>query len=171
MGTNYKGSEKEIITLNSFIKLVRAYESISSRLYMFFGQHGLTESQFYALDVLYNLGEINQKELGKKISRSEGNITMVVNNLLKRKLIKKKKSRDDKRIFIIELTGAGKDLYEKVFSGFLTAMMNEFEGISKKELKQFQKVCKKIGLKNPKKQMPNKFQIKNSNLQTLNFGV
>jgi MarR family 2-MHQ and catechol resistance regulon transcriptional repressor len=148
MGTNYKGSEKEIIVLNSFIKLVRAYESLSSRLYMFFEKHGLTESQFYLLDVLNNLGEMNQKELGKKICRSEGNITMVVKNLEKRKLVKKTQSEVDKRIYIIKIKKEGRKLYESVFTKFLKALMHEFEAANEKELLRFQKICKKIGLKN-----------------------
>lgn len=155
MGTNYKGTTKEINVLNSFIKLVRAHESLSSRLYMLFEKGGLTESQFYLLDAIYHLGPMNQKVLGKKISRSEGNITMVVNNLEKRKLIKKKQSDGDKRIYIIKLKNEGRELYEKVFPKFLKAIMNEFAGIGGKEHKEFQRVCKQIGLKNPKYQLPN----------------
>jgi len=144
MATHYKGSLKEVNILNSYIKLVRAFESISSRLYMKLDKEGLTESQFYLLDVLYHCGPMNQKELGKKIFRSEGNITMIVNNLERRKLIKKKQNPDDKRIYIIKLKTEGKELYEKVFPKFLKAMMREFEGIKEKEHKEFQKVCKKI---------------------------
>ena len=147
MATHYKGSPKEVNILNSYIKLVRAFESISSRLYMKLDKEGLTESQFYLLDVLYHCGPMKQKELGKKIFRSEGNITMVVNNLEKRKLIKKKQNPDDIRIYIIKLKTEGKELYEKVFPKFLNAMIREFEGIKEKEHKEFQKVCKKIGLK------------------------
>ena len=147
MGTHHKGSSTEVNTLNSYIKLVRAFESTSSRLYMKLAKEGLTESQFFTLDVLYNLGSMNQKELGKKIFRSEGNITMVVNNLEKQKLIKKKQSEDDKRVYIIKLKNEGKELYEKVFPKFLKIIMSEFEGIKEKEHKEFQKVCKKIGLK------------------------
>jgi len=147
MATHYKGSLKEVNILNSYIKLVRAFESISSRLYMKLDKEGLTESQFYLLDVLYHCGSMNQKELGKKIFRSEGNITMVVNNLERRNLIKKKQNPDDKRIFIIKLKTEGKELYEKVFPKFLKAMMREFEGIKEKEHKEFQKICRRIGLK------------------------
>ena len=147
MATHYKGSLKEVNILNSYIKLVRAFESISSRLYMKLDKEGLTESQFYLLDVLYHCGPMNQKELGKKIFRSEGNITMVVNNLERRKLIKKKQNPDDKRIYIIKLKTEGKELYEKVFPKFLKAMMREFEGIKEKEHKEFQKICRRIGLK------------------------
>jgi len=147
MATHYKGSLKEVNILNSYIKLVRAFESISSRLYMKLEKEGLTESQFYLLDVLYHCGSMNQKELGKKIFRSEGNITMVVNNLERRKLIKKKQNPDDKRIYIIKLKTEGKELYEKVFPKFLKTMMREFEGIKEKEHKEFQKICRRIGLK------------------------
>jgi MarR family transcriptional regulator, 2-MHQ and catechol-resistance regulon repressor len=147
MGTHFKGSSTEVNALNSYIKLVRAFESTSSRLYMKLAKEGLTESQFFTLDVLYHLAPMNQKELGKKIFRSEGNITMVVNNLEKQKLVKKKQSEDDKRVYIIKLKNEGKELYEKVFPKFLKIIMSEFEGIKEKEHKEFQKVCKKIGLK------------------------
>jgi MarR family transcriptional regulator, 2-MHQ and catechol-resistance regulon repressor len=147
MGTHFKGSSTEVNALNSYIKLIRAFESTSSRLYMKLAKEGLTESQFFTLDVLYHLGSMNQKELGKKIFRSEGNITMVINNLEKQKLIKKKQSEDDKRVYIIKLNNEGKELYEKVFPKFLKIITSEFEGIKEKEHKEFQKVCKKIGLK------------------------
>ena len=147
MGTHYKGSLKEVNTLNSYIKLIRSFESISSHLYMKLAKEGLTETQFFTLDVLYHLGSMNQKDLGKKISRSEGNITMVVNNLEKQKLIKKKQNEYDKRVYIIKLRNEGKELYERVFPKFLKIIMSEFEGIKEKEHKEFQKVCKKIGLK------------------------
>ena len=147
MGTHYKGLSTEVNALNSFIKLTRAYESISSHLYMKLAKEGLTESQFFALDALYHLGPMNQKDLGRKISRSEGNITMVVNNLEKQKLIKKKQSFKDKRVYIIKLKNNGKKLYEKVFPKFLISTMKEFEGIKENEQIEFQKVCKRIGLK------------------------
>ncbi len=147
MATHYTGSVKEVNVLNSYIKLVRAYESINSRLYMKLAKEGLTLSQFYMLDVLYHLGPMNQKELGKKIFRSEGNITMVVNNLEKRKLIKKKQSGDDKRVYIIRVKNEGRELYEKIFPKFLKTITSEFEGIKEKEHKEFQKICKRIGLK------------------------
>jgi MarR family transcriptional regulator, 2-MHQ and catechol-resistance regulon repressor len=147
MGTHYKGSLKEINTLNSYIKLLRAFGSISSKLYIKLAKEGLTESQFHLLDALYHLGPMNQKELGKKIFRSEGNITMVVNNLEKQKIIKKKQSEEDKRVCIIKLNKEGRELYEKVFPKFLKVIMVEFDRIKANEHKEFQKTCKKISMK------------------------
>jgi hypothetical protein len=45
------------------------------------------------------------------------------------------------------LRNEGKELYERVFPKFLKIIMSEFEGLKEKEHKEFQKVCKKIGLK------------------------
>ncbi len=52
---------------------------------------GLTESQFGVLDSLFHLGPMKQKEIGKKILKSGGNITMVINNLEKRGIGSEKK--------------------------------------------------------------------------------
>ena len=81
MGTHFSGSKKNIEALNSYIKLIRSAESLSSKINLQLSEFGLTESQFGVLDALYHLGPMKQKELGKKILKSGGNITMVINNL------------------------------------------------------------------------------------------
>lgn len=147
MGTHYQGTPQEISVLNSFIKMVRAYESLSSQIYLKLEREGLTESQFFLLDAIYHLGPLNQKVLSTKISCSEGNMTMVVNNLEKRGLIKKKQSQDDRRIYIIKLKKKGRKLYEKVFPKFLKTLTADFVGITEREHEYFQKISKKIGKK------------------------
>ncbi|HSR18242.1 MAG TPA: hypothetical protein VLM39_09160, partial [Ignavibacteriaceae bacterium] len=64
MGTRYKGTKKEIIALDTYIKLIRSSESVRTRINAFIITKGLTEIQFSALDALYHLGPLNQKELG-----------------------------------------------------------------------------------------------------------
>ena len=66
MGTHYPGSKKTTEALNSYIKLIRAAESLSSKINLELNEFGLTESQFGVLDALYHLGSMKQKELGKK---------------------------------------------------------------------------------------------------------
>jgi MarR family 2-MHQ and catechol resistance regulon transcriptional repressor len=146
MGTRYKGSLEEINALNTYIKLFRASESVRSRLYLKLAEEGLTESQFYLLDVLYHLGPSNQKDISKKIFKSEGNVTMIINNLEKQKLVKKKKSKDDGRVYIINLTDEGKNLYENFFPIFLKSILSEFSELNGKDIKRFQKICRRIGL-------------------------
>ncbi|MHB1686515.1 MAG: MarR family winged helix-turn-helix transcriptional regulator [Ignavibacteriaceae bacterium] len=150
MSTNFKGTTKEINALNVYIKLIRSSESLSSRINLILDKKGLTISQFAVMDVLYNLGSLSQKDLGKKILRSGGNITMVVDNLEKQSLVERERSQDDRRYFIIHLTKKGKKFFEKIFPIFLHAVVKEFDVLSEKEQIEFQRMCKLVGLKEGK---------------------
>lgn len=70
MGTRYKGSKKEIRTLNAFIKLMRATESMNNRLNKHLADADLTVSQFGVLEALLHLGPLNQKSLAEKLLKS-----------------------------------------------------------------------------------------------------
>ncbi len=147
MGTNFKGTEKEIKALDVYIKLIRASESLSSRINSKLDKKGLTISQFAVLDVLYNLGPLSQKDLGKKILRSGGNITMVIDNLEKQSFVERERSQEDRRFFIIHLTKKGKKFFAKIFPIFLDSVLKEFSVLTDKEQIEFQRMCKLVGLK------------------------
>ncbi len=147
MGTNFKGTEKEVKALDVYIKLIRASESLSSRINSKLDKKGLTISQFAVLDVLYNLGPLSQKDLGKKILRSGGNITMVIDNLEKQSFVERERSQEDRRFFIIHLTKKGKKFFAKIFPIFLDSVLKEFSVLTDKEQIEFQRMCKLVGLK------------------------
>jgi len=146
MGTHYNGTIKEINSLNVYIKLLRASDSLRGRLNLQILKKGLSESQFNMLDALYHLGPMPQKELGNKLFKSGGNITMVVDNLEKRKLVKRERSEHDRRIFIINITKQGKYLIEKLFPKIVSALVDEIGILNEEEQSNIQKACKKLGL-------------------------
>jgi len=146
MGTHYKGSKKNVESLNSYIKLIRFAETISSRINLDLGEFRLTESQFGVLDALFHLGPMKQKELGKKILKSGGNITMVINNLERRGLVQRKKGEKDKRQFIIHLTSNGRNSMNDLLPHIAKKIKKYFEILSKEEQKELQRLCKIIGL-------------------------
>ena len=67
MPTHYKGSPSEIATLDAFIKLTRASNTLHHQLSRSLAEYNLTESQFGVLEALYYLGPLNQRSLGEKI--------------------------------------------------------------------------------------------------------
>jgi len=146
MSSYYKGSKKEIEALNSYIKLIRSAEVISSKINLELNNHMLTESQFGVLDALFHLGPMKHRELRKKILKSGGNITMVVNNLEKRDFVQRKRSEKDKREFIIHLTSKGKNRIQEVLPTIVKKIKRNFEILSKDEQKELQRLCKIIGL-------------------------
>lgn len=146
MSTRYKGSPRELQSLNAFIKLKRASESLSSRLQQNLSNYNLTESQLGVLEALYHLGSMCQKELGMKILKSTGNITLVIDNLEKRKLVERLRNTNDRRYFTIELTAEGKKLIGDFMPIHVREIVKEFSILTKEELEILQKICKKIGL-------------------------
>ena len=65
-------------------------------------EDGLPLSQFGVLEALWHLGPLCQRDLGLKIRKSSGNMTMVVDNLEKRALVDRRKNADDRRVTAAE---------------------------------------------------------------------
>ena len=148
MGTKYKGTKKEVNALNSLIKITRAADSIRTRVLSAIGTTRITESQYYVLDTLYHSGPLTQKNIGEKVFRSGGNITLVIDNLEKRGYVKRVRGKEDRRYFTIHLTKAGKKMMDKTFPKFLKATTEEMSILSEEEHNELQRLSKKVGLKN-----------------------
>ena len=84
MPTHYKGAENEVRALNAFINLMRASDSLASRGALLLESQGLTHGQFGTMEALFHLGPLCQRQLGEKLLRSGGNLTMVIDNLEKK---------------------------------------------------------------------------------------
>jgi len=146
MGTHYKGTGREEKTLNAFIKLMRASESINNRLNRQLSDNDLTISQFGVLEALYHLGALNQKSLAEKLLKSGGNITLVIDNLEKNGWVERQRNPEDRRSVLIHLTPEGEKLIKDYFPRHLDHIMEEFDVLNPKELEQLSSICKKLGL-------------------------
>jgi MarR family transcriptional regulator, 2-MHQ and catechol-resistance regulon repressor len=147
MGTHHKGNKKEVTALNTYIKLVRAVESLNRRLYPLLLKHGLSESQFAVMEALFHLGPMTQRELSEKLLRSPGNITMVIDNLEKRNYVKRERGELDRRHYIIHLTLEGEKFVGKIFPEHVNSIVEELSVLSEEEQCALQKMCKEIGMK------------------------
>jgi len=146
MGTHYTGSSSEKNTLNTFIKMMRATESINNRLNKHLAEVDLTVSQFGTLEALYHLGPLNQRAIAEKLLKSGGNITMVIDNLEKSGYVTRKKDPQDRRAVLIHLTEKGDEFINDFFPKHLEKIKREFSVLSDSEKKQLAVICKKLGL-------------------------
>jgi len=146
MGTNYAGTKGERRALDAFIKLIRAGQSVSGRVEAHFSELGLTVSQFGVLEALLHLGPLNQKNLAAKILKSTGNITMVIDNLEKRGLVKRTRDENDRRHYSIGLTPKGAALIRPFFPKHVARIIGEMSILSGAELDVLGALCKKVGL-------------------------
>ncbi len=144
MGNSTSTSE-QTVSLDTFIKLMRATESVSSDIHRHLSAAGLSISQFGILEALYHRGNMSQKELAAKILKSAGNITMVINNLEKRGLALRERCTEDKRACIISLTPRGKALIAEIFPAHAAEIRKRMAVLTTKEQKNLGDLLKKLG--------------------------
>jgi len=152
MGTQYTGTREEKRALDAFIKLIRAAQSLSGRVEAHLSGLGLTVSQFGVLEALFHLGPLNQKNLAGKILKSTGNITMVIDNLEKRGLVKRTRDQDDRRHYSVGITRKGSGLIISFFPQHVARIVSEMSVLSGAEQDTLGKLCKKVGLQEPRPQ-------------------
>ncbi len=83
MPTHYSGTPKEVLALDTYIKLTRVVNGLVGRVSSNVALGGLTISQFGVLEALLHLGPLSQTMIGGKLLKSGGNITLVIDNLEK----------------------------------------------------------------------------------------
>ncbi len=145
MGTRYDGSKQEIRALNAFITLSRASESIHATLAGQLGRHELTTGQFGVLEALYFLGPQSQVQLGRKLLRTAGNVTVVVDNLERRGLITKSRSKEDRRRYVVRLTEAGRQKIDRLFPEHARHIAALFSVLSDQQQEQLIEICRSLG--------------------------
>lgn len=156
MGTRFKGKKEEILALDAYIKLMRASESITVRTGKVISANKLTVSQFGVLEALYHLGSMCQNELGKKLLKSGGNITMVIGNLEKIGYVERVREKMDRRFITVSLTGKGRAKIAEIFPQQVSLITQEMSALSAKEQIIFCKLCKKLGLNTSEKKVGKK---------------
>lgn len=147
MATKYLGSEKEVRALNSYIRLVRATEAVNARTGHSYAAVGLSVSQFGVLEALFHGGPLCQRDLAKKILKSTGNITMVIDNLEKRRLVQRERDAADRRFITIHLTDEGRKLISSIFPQQVAAILAEMGMLTDQEQEELGRLCRKLGLR------------------------
>lgn len=146
MPTHYHGTSEETLALESYIKLSRAAESVTQRVNAHLHNRGLTISQFGVLEALYHLGTLAVGQLGDKILKSSGNMTMVVDNLERRGLVERSRRKDDRRCVEVSLTPAGRQLVAELLPSHVDGVRATMGVLSSEELVQLGQLCRKLGI-------------------------
>lgn len=145
MGTRYQGTKDEVRALNTYIKLVRATDSVSSRIHRHLDASNLTITQFGVLEALLHLGPLYQRDLAFKLLKSGGNITLVIDNLEKRELVKRDRETQDRRCIKVSLTQKGQQLISQIFPYHVAAVMDEISILTPAEQEELARLCRRLG--------------------------
>src|SRR6202023_4289054 len=95
-------------------------------------QAGLGDSDFRVLEVLLHKGALPVNTLGPKVWLTPGSISVAVDRLEKKALVKRKNT-DDRRVRLVELTSKGRALVSRISRQHAAAMEEAAAVLSKEE--------------------------------------
>jgi MarR family 2-MHQ and catechol resistance regulon transcriptional repressor len=107
-------------------------------------QAGLGDSDFRVLEVLLHKGPLPVNTIGPKVWLTPGSISVAVDRLEKKSLVKRKNT-DDRRVRLVELTAKGRALVNKTFRKHASAMEEAAGVLSKEERLILVRLLKKLG--------------------------
>lgn len=143
--SRYRGDRVERLALSTYLKLTRVSETLWNRLAPGLQRHDLTPSQFGVLEALHHLGPMHQCDLGARILKSSGNMTLVIDNLEKRGLVRRERSAEDRRFIRVHLTDAGERLIRRVFPVHADAITRRLAVLTQEEQRALGNLCRKLG--------------------------
>jgi MarR family 2-MHQ and catechol resistance regulon transcriptional repressor len=77
--------------------------------------------------------------------KSSGNITLVVDNLEKRSLVRRQRDNNDRRMVQVQLTDTGYALISQLFPAHLAAIVEELSVLDLEEQAMLGRLCRKLG--------------------------
>ncbi|MFZ3333415.1 MAG: MarR family transcriptional regulator [Candidatus Acidiferrales bacterium] len=145
MPTHFQGCEDTVRALNAYINLVRASDSVLSKIGTHLESEGVTQGQFAVLEALLHLGPMCQHALAKKLLRSGGNMTLVVDNLQKQGWVKRVRQEKDRRMVQIHLTPKGRRLITRIFPEHAKAIARVMGELTPAEQEELRRIARKLG--------------------------
>lgn len=96
--------------------LYAASREVIKHYHPYLTQLGLTYTQYIAMMVLWADRRISVKELGRKLFLDSGTLTPVLKSLEEKGYVNRRRSSEDERVLIVEITDEGEALKERAVS-------------------------------------------------------
>ncbi len=145
MPVHYQGTPEAQRALEVYVKLSRALNALEARLAEHHAYGDLTASQFGVLEALYHLGPLCQGDLSAKLLKSGGNLTFVVDNLVRLGLVERERDAGDRRRVLVTLTEVGRERIAQLFPLHVQHIVAEFSVLSPEEQLTLAVLCRKLG--------------------------
>jgi MarR family 2-MHQ and catechol resistance regulon transcriptional repressor len=128
-----------------WLVLMKAYHALAARAEesLNLSATGLGDSDFRVLEALLSKGPLPVNTIGPKVWLTPGSISVAVDRLEEKKLVKRR-TTDDRRVRLVELTAKGRELVAKTFEKHAAAM-EKATSLSKDERLKLLALLKKLG--------------------------
>ena len=132
------------LNLKTLIALSRCTQNVHKREYKTIKEGGLTVSQFAVLEILFHKGDLKVSEIIDKILSTGGNMTVVIDNLVKVNLVKRCVDSKDRRVNLISITAEGRNLISEIFPKHLENINEIFSSLTSEEKENLISLLKKL---------------------------
>ncbi|HSH46834.1 MAG TPA: MarR family transcriptional regulator [Longimicrobiales bacterium] len=133
------------LTLKLFVVLSRAATAVTAHAEADVRRHGLSLAEFAALEALYHRGDLLVGELQRKVLKSSGGMTYVLDRLEDKGLTQRKPCAEDRRAMYASLTAAGRELMDGIFPAHAAALEAAMSALSGEEKAAAIELLRRLG--------------------------
>ncbi|WP_411347003.1 MarR family winged helix-turn-helix transcriptional regulator [Paenibacillus sp. WLX2291] len=133
------------LDLRLFRIWMKASKALVDNIQKDIASHKISNENFITLELLYSKGAHPVQKISEILSIPSGSITYVVNKLEQKGLVARKPNPDDRRAFNVDITDAGRALFDEVFPKHVHTISSNFASVSNEEKEQLIELLKKIG--------------------------
>ena len=130
----------------ALLHLLRTHEFLQQRLAEFFKQFQLTTTQYNVLRILRGAGRdgISCSEASERMVTADTDITRLFDRLESRKLLRRERSREDRRVVISRIADDGLALLKEIDKPLAEFHQRHFGHLGRRKLAQFVAVLESI---------------------------
>ena len=139
-------SEKQDRALELWVVLARAFDAISRHTRASVASFGLGATEFGVLEALYHKGPLPVCEVQRRILIESGSTTYVVDKLVERGLVRRRRTAKDRRVITVELTQRGRRLIATIFPAHVATIRDAMGGLSEPDQARAAQLIRTLGL-------------------------
>lgn len=119
-----------------------AFARESQRL---FRPHGLTTAQYNVLNILAGESNgISQRMLGERLVVDRSNVTGLLDRLEKNRWVRRADDPDDRRVYRVQLTVAGREIWERISPLYLEVVAQVTGGLTPNQIAEAASVLRQL---------------------------
>lgn len=139
------GKSDQVSGTQLWLVLIKAYHSLLGFTEQTLKGSDLGDSEFRILEALLHKGPMPVNTIGPRVFLTPGSISVAVDRLLKRGLVTRTNSTEDRRVRVVDLTASGRRLIEQVFAVHARQVDRLANVLSPKERRQIARGLKAFG--------------------------
>jgi len=132
--------------LHLWVVLARAFDAIAHHARDSIARFGFGDTEFGVLEVLYHKGELPVCEVQKRILVESSSTTYVVDKLVERRLVRRRPSTADRRVVLLSLTPAGRELMKRHFPPHADAIRHAVGALSPRDQALAARLLRTLGI-------------------------